>query len=131
MTEVSVTKTDNLNSQIMQYACSLPYYTKYLAGKLLSGTEVTDNDINDAYAYFLEDAGLQEKKTRKSINITCDSISNSDYHKNLLLNSLCGVEGVNALVEKQTIEFSPNLTIIYGANGSGKSGYIRLTADAR
>jgi len=48
MTEVSVTKSDNLNSQIMQYACSLPYYTKYLAGKLLSGTEVTDNDINDA-----------------------------------------------------------------------------------
>jgi energy-coupling factor transporter ATP-binding protein EcfA2 len=130
MTEVSVTKTDNLDSQIMQYACSLPYYTKYLAGKLLSGTEVTDNDINDAYAYFLEDAGLQEKKTRKSINITCDSISNSDCHKNLLLNSLCGVEGVNALVEKQTIEFSPNLTIIYGANGSGKSGYIRLLKQA-
>ena len=24
------------------------------------------------------------------------------------------------------IEFSPNLTIIYGANGSGKSGYVRL-----
>jgi hypothetical protein len=130
MTEVSVTKSDNLNAQIMQYACSLPYYTKYLAGKLLAGTEVTDNDINDAYTYFLEDAGLQEKKPRKDISITCDSISNSDYHKDLLLDSLYGVEGVNALVEKQTIEFSPKLTIIYGVNGSGKSGYIRLLKQA-
>jgi len=36
------------------------------------------------------------------------------------------IEGVNALTENQMIEFSPNLTIIYGANGSGKSGYVRL-----
>ena len=44
----------------------------------------------------------------------------------MVFNSLQKVEGVNALSENQTIEFSPSITIIYGANSSGKSGYIRL-----
>lgn len=130
MAEVSVTKNDNLNSQILQYAGSLPYYTKYLAAKLLAGTEITDNDISATYTYFLEDAGLQEKKPRKEILITSEGISNGDYQKNLFLNSLSDVEGVNALVENQKIEFNPKLTIIYGVNGSGKSGYIRLLKQA-
>ncbi|QIW61757.1 AAA family ATPase [Lactococcus raffinolactis] len=43
-----------------------------------------------------------------------------------MLSELENVEGVNALLEGQSIEFSPNLTIIYGSNGSGKSGYTRL-----
>lgn len=30
------------------------------------------------------------------------------------------------MVENQVIEFEPNLTILYGVNGSGKSGYVRL-----
>ncbi|NPV51852.1 MAG: AAA family ATPase [Candidatus Methanofastidiosum sp.] len=44
----------------------------------------------------------------------------------MLFSKLENVEGVNALLEEQTIEFNPNLTIIYGTNGSGKSGYVRL-----
>ncbi|WP_016989405.1 AAA family ATPase [Flavobacterium sp. ACAM 123] len=44
----------------------------------------------------------------------------------MLFNKLENIEGVNALSENQVIDFSPNLTIIYGANGSGKSGYVRL-----
>lgn len=130
MAEVSVPKNDNLNSQIMQFAGSLPYCTKYLSSKLLAGMEITDDDINAAYTFFLEDANLKDKTTRPEIKITYDSVSNSNYHKTLFLNKLGNVEGVNALVENQVIEFSPKLTIIYGANGSGKSGYVRLLKQA-
>ncbi|MCK4497197.1 MAG: AAA family ATPase, partial [Candidatus Aenigmarchaeota archaeon] len=34
--------------------------------------------------------------------------------------------GVNALAADQTIEFGPSLTIVYGDNASGKSGYSRI-----
>lgn len=129
MTEASVTKNDNLNSQILQFAGSLPYYTKYLSAKILAGEYVTDEDINSAYTYFLQDAGLTVKTARPEIAVSYDD-SNSDFKKVLFLNSLANVEGVNALVEEQRIEFSPNLTIIYGVNGSGKSGYIRLLKQA-
>ena len=34
--------------------------------------------------------------------------------------------GVNALAEEQTLNFAPGLTVVYGDNGAGKSGYIRI-----
>src|SRR5437016_3443992 len=34
--------------------------------------------------------------------------------------------GVNALAPDQTITFGTNLTVIYGPNAAGKSGYIRI-----
>ena len=33
---------------------------------------------------------------------------------------------MNALARDQTIEFGPSLTIVYGANAAGKSGYARI-----
>lgn len=38
--------------------------------------------------------------------------------------------GVNALAEKQTLSFAPGLTVVYGDNGAGKSGYIRILKGA-
>ena len=46
--------------------------------------------------------------------------------KKLLFESLTHVSGVNALCENQTIKFSPDVTVLYGLNGSGKSGYFRV-----
>jgi predicted ATPase len=44
----------------------------------------------------------------------------------LLFSKLENVEGVNAFTENQVIDYSNNLTIINGANGSGKSGYLSV-----
>lgn len=43
------------------------------------------------------------------------------------LSSISGIEGVNQLAAAQTLSFERGgLTIVYGANGSGKSGYSRI-----
>ena len=43
------------------------------------------------------------------------------------LMSIAKIEHVNALASDQPLTFEPNgLTIVYGDNGSGKSGYARL-----
>lgn len=76
--------------------------------------------------YLLEDLGITEKTTRTEITLSGLHDNERDYYSNLMLSELENVEGVNALLEGQSIEFSPNLTIIYGSNGSGKSGYTRL-----
>ena len=52
--------------------------------------------------------------------------SAQQYSQKLLFESLTHVSGVNALSENQTIKFSPDVTILYGLNGSGKSGYFRI-----
>lgn len=38
--------------------------------------------------------------------------------------------GVNALAEDQTLNFASGLTVVYGDNGAGKTGYIRILKNA-
>ena len=38
--------------------------------------------------------------------------------------------GVNALAEGQTLKFGPKLTVVYGDNAAGKTGYIRILKSA-
>ncbi len=38
--------------------------------------------------------------------------------------------GVSALSENQTLKFGPNLTVVYGDNAAGKTGYIRILKSA-
>ena len=38
--------------------------------------------------------------------------------------------GVNALAEDQTLQFAPSLTVVYGDNAAGKTGYIRILKSA-
>ncbi|QTD57262.1 AAA family ATPase [Parasphingorhabdus cellanae] len=43
------------------------------------------------------------------------------------LKSIKDAQNINALAEGQTLPFNPNgLSVVYGNNGSGKSGYVRI-----
>ncbi len=52
----------------------------------------------------------------------------------LVLKALNEVEGVNALCKGQTLAFNPRMTVVFGENGAGKTGYVRIlkrVADVR
>jgi energy-coupling factor transporter ATP-binding protein EcfA2 len=115
-----------LETEVKGFAIGLSYWAKYLAEKILSGTEISNTEIDTAYAFLLEELTLNPNTTKPNIAINYNGGNLANYKLDLLFNKLEKVEGVNALAENQVIEFSPNLTIIYGANGSGKSGYVRL-----
>ncbi len=63
--------------------------------------------------------------TKGKVEITFGAPTGT-HHANLRFDELRDAVGVNALAEKQVLKLSGNLTIIYGTNGSGKSGYARL-----
>ena len=120
------TKKLTLDLEIKSFINTLPDWARYLAIKLLSGTGLKDGDYEISLNYFLEDNGLKEKKERPEIKIdTCDK-EDLNFKTDLILCEIKNLKGVNALAEKQSIELSTNLTVVYGANGSGKTGYIRL-----
>ena len=74
--------------------------------------------INEIFDNLLNDTPLQVQ--------TYNLSSAQQSSQKLLLESLTHISGVNALCENQTIKFSPDVTVLYGLNGSGKSGYFRI-----
>lgn len=123
-------QVETLETEVKKFAVGLPYWAKYLADKILSGNAISDNDIDTSYSFLLEELKLNEETEKPEIEINYNSANAGNYKTDLLLTKLENVEGVNALTENQTIDFSSNLTIVYGANGSGKSGYARLLKKA-
>jgi len=118
--------TETLESEVKLFADSLPYWTKYLAEKLMSKNEVTEAELDLAYDYLLQELNLSSVTTKPNIVINYSGKHSGKYKSAIQLTRIENTQGVNALIEKQTIEFGPNATIIYGANGSGKSSYVRL-----
>jgi DNA repair exonuclease SbcCD ATPase subunit len=46
--------------------------------------------------------------------------------QSLVLTRLVHKENVNALTAEQEIDFSPRMTVLFGENASGKTGYVRI-----
>ena len=121
-----IEEVKTLETEVKEFANSQPYWAKYLCSEILAGNEITDAIINTSYTYLLEKLGLKEATDKAEISISYNPNASDDFKEDLYFVSLTNVEGVNALTENQTIELTPSLTIIYGANGAGKSGYVRL-----
>lgn len=119
-----------LESEIKAFADTLPYWLKYLLEITFKGNEISQDDIDQAYKYLFEDIEDTPKINRKKITFSDLKYNGKDYYEKIQLCSLKNVEGVNALQEGYNIEFSSGLTLIYGENGAGKSGYTRLLKKA-
>lgn len=124
--ENNIEEIKTLETEIKEFANSQPYWAKYLCSEVLAGNKITDTIIDTSYSYLLEKLDLKEETDKPELFISYNPNASDDFKENLTFVSLTNVEGVNALTENQTIELTPNLTIIYGANGAGKSGYVRL-----
>jgi energy-coupling factor transporter ATP-binding protein EcfA2 len=126
VTSKDTTEIETLETEVKKFADGLPYWGRYLAEKILSGKIISDSDIETSYSYLLEQLGLKLGNEKPEIEINYNAGNSTNHKLDLLLTRLENIKGVNALAENQCIEFSKNLTIIYGANGSGKSSYVRL-----
>lgn len=98
-------------------------WAKLLVQKIVSTeNRLQSEDREEVFKYYLQTIGLDT-------GLPEISISKPAYmpdSKQLELVSLSEVTGVNKLAKDQTIDFSPNITVIYGENGTGKTGYGRI-----
>lgn len=87
---------------------------------------LTDSDYEELIQYLIEDAnGQSPTQTRPAIQFSQNDGQESDGQPLLLL-EITNLQNVNALATGQTLSFGEGLTVLFGANGSGKSGYARL-----
>lgn len=57
-----------------------------------------------------------------------DDVTSDD--SNIILKSISNIQGVAALKPTKPLEFTKGLNVVYGANGCGKSSYVKVLKKA-
>ena len=106
-----------------------PLWVQDAAQRLIQQGDITTADLNELVALCKQEAtgnlGSSDGTSPKPIP---DDVFKSVHGQGLLrLKAIKDVVGINALAPRKALEFGPqSLVIIYGVNGAGKSGYMRL-----
>ena len=116
---------------ITQWAEGLPYWERAALDKIFTGKDLGEADYEQLLGYLLEDADLSprgQKRTRPQFSQrTTETPSNQAP---CILLGISDLHNVNALAPNQTLTFGPQITVVFGGNGSGKSGYARVLGSA-
>jgi energy-coupling factor transporter ATP-binding protein EcfA2 len=112
-----------------------PFWEQYVWKLNLEKDALTGEDIDQCYAYLSEYLGLieplAEKKPAISFKNEILSLSEpSTGSEKITLVEVKDFVDVNAISDDCSIKMGPHLTLIYGGNGSGKSGVGRLLCNA-
>ena len=95
------------------------------AETILSRQAPSDALLDAAYTTFLAEKGLGDGEAPEVPKLELVATDAAE-EETLELVSLASIEGVNALAADQELGFDPELTVLFGQNGSGKTGYARI-----
>ncbi|MCB1469122.1 MAG: AAA family ATPase [Rhizobiaceae bacterium] len=110
---------------ILQWAADRPIWQQDALRRLVTQGELTDSDVDELTA-LCKNPGLDHEPLAAA-HISAQHSG----APTVALKNLHGVQNVNALAENQSLTFiSTGVTIIYGDNGAGKSGYVRILKNA-
>jgi len=104
------------------------WLTELIQEAIRSNGNLSDSNKDEIYNVLLLESGISEiqKKEVVASENEYDEQEITPEIENLQLDEITHIKGVNALTQNGTIPLSPNCTIIYGLNGTGKSGYFRI-----
>ena len=112
-----------------------PYWEQYVWKLNLEKESLTDQDIDQCYEYLAEHLGLIDPLPGKKppISFKHEIVATpeiTDTTAKIKILEVKDFEDVNALSADCSVKFGPSLTLVYGSNGSGKSGVGRLLCNA-
>ena len=122
--QASTLSTQAINQDILRWLEKRPIWQRNLFQRV-----VRNQAIDNSYIEQLVDLLVANKTvTPETPTLTIDELpQGGDMKESIAICSVGDLQGVNALLGGQTLQFSPTgMTIVYGDNGSGKSGYARL-----
>lgn len=122
MTSSTTTKKQIVDF-LWEWAESNGEWSKLLIDKIVSNeSDLLPADRNQVFNYFLQSINL-------CTGLPALTIIKPNYvptNKVIELETLSDITGVNKLAKEQTLNFSKNITVVYGENGTGKTGYSRI-----
>lgn len=119
----------NVLQEILEWSMGRPMWQRDALRRLVLNGELSDEDISSLTEICKSAHGLAEPQET-------DPLAKEhmpDRAAGAVPVSLVSIfhhRGVNALAENQTLNFAPGLTVVYGDNGAGKTGYIRILKSA-
>jgi hypothetical protein len=118
----------NLLKEIFDWVGTLPAWQQDAARRLYENPGgLTDKDYQELCRLALKENGLAPEDVLKPVPMDPARLQQNASSHTLTLKSLGNLRHVNKIDPSQTISFSPTgLTVIFGNNGSGKSGYARV-----
>jgi hypothetical protein len=96
---------------------------------ILAGKPLTESQLDALYQMFLREKALAPGGPVFVAALT-DDASLLDAGAGLYLTHLGDLKNVNALAHSQRIVFNAKLTIVFGENACGKTGYVRVLKKA-
>lgn len=119
-------------AEIVKWSPSLPAWQQDAIRRLFAAGHLTADDSNDLYAILKAQHGIPDAKGRTAVPLNPDDIAVPQGSDSLVqIKAVKNLKFVNALAEGQRLSIAPaGLTVIYGDNGVGKSGYSRVLKKA-
>ena len=115
--------------EILAWSKDRPEWQRDAVRRLLLTGELGDEDI-DALTEICKSAhGLAEDQEKTPLAKE-HLPTNAAEAGQVTVQSIFHHHGVNALAKDQTLNFGPGLTVVYGDNAAGKSGYTRILKSA-
>lgn len=132
MNEESVSSADDASGvtdprvTLASWANQNDEWLRYLTREIISAARpVPESGINHAHTLLRQEKLIDERTLDPEPELAV-AASSDEAEEPLLITKLSNVQGVNALVTDSVIEPHSNLTILYGENGAGKTGYARV-----
>lgn len=115
--------------EILTWSSTLPQWQSDAVRRLLTQGQLTPTDESELLALAEHASGLRDaaptQAARPLVEADLPAQTPTGTAPTILV-SMQGVKNVNKLAQGQTLSFGPSITVIYGGNGTGKSGYARV-----
>lgn len=119
------TQSLDVSSEILEWSEDRPGWQRDALRRLFLNGKLKPDEIGDLVELCKAPKGLSTPRTPEVLANEHLAIKEG-VAEAVSLVSLIHHHGANALAPEQTVSFSPNLTIVYGKNAAGKSGYARI-----
>lgn len=121
---MATTKTKKeILDYLWEWAANDKEWGKLLVKRIVDQeSNLSKEEIENVYNHFLKEIGLKDKIEIEQVERPIFKFKESTIQ----LNSLSDIKGVNKLAKNQKLNFSKNITVIYGETATGKSGYSRI-----
>jgi AAA domain len=116
--------------QIRTWAADLKYWEQMALEIIACRDSLTEADYQLLLDFCMQDAGLVQMPTTARPRLEFPKELSEGTGSRFRLERLFNLQHVNALPSGQELTFGEQLTLIYGDNGSGKTGYTRPLGSA-